>query len=702
MRKRRPQLSPLADQMVSWAKDQRGVNAKLQRSTESQVDDPQIPGADQTIEVPEFRSQPDILDLLEGNGLIDEDLDELPARIDQAGSVPPDQPPGEMNSNKYKNSTISIDGQTVRSRKPEVAEGSSLDPETPMPDRAQENNQTGEVRKTISKPERKARNRGPAKERRGGADRRNVALTVVPGLAPTRSKRMGPGRVFDQEAPGLSLPERYENPDPSASGIQPVWHLPAPFDRVRLGLRARATLALALGSLFISVLVSTLTFLVARTSFVDAQRTAAVKVVNTHVEAVQSAYGKGANVRLVLINQDAQAILVTVDGKRISNKLLLEDVPKALQTLLDSKAVAGSQIVETSEGKRLFVGIKLPGLDGAKFFERTGLGDVERNVNILGRTLALVTALSTIGAALVGRSVARQVVRPLRNVADAAAEISSGRLDTRLPRSGDVDLDPLLASFNNMAATLQQRVEREGRFASDVSHELRTPLTALSTAAQLLQGRREEFSERSQRAVDVLVSQTQHFERLVLDLLEISRFDAGAAEIHREVLHLPEFVRLVVAINSPFVDGDGARVEIPVDDSEMIYPEVSLDKRRVERVVANLLQNAANYGGGAVRVSLADVIENDQPYVRIAVDDDGPGVPDAEKTAIFERFARGQATKGNANSPKGTGLGLALVSAHVALHDGRVWVEDRENGGARFVALFAVEERVAPDAEDVA
>jgi two-component system, OmpR family, sensor histidine kinase MtrB len=670
----------------------------------------------------------DLLELLEADGLNDEDLDELPSSI-AIGETPlrslttkgsglettdlnhSDSKTSDLKSTDHKSTdhkstdhkstelrSTDLKSNDLKSAEVGVVDVESLVSADPLVHDA--DSEDG----ALTKSARRAQDRVLAKERRRGADRRQLALTVAPGLVPTRSRRVGQGRVFDQESPGLSLPDRYENSETVAPlAVQALWHLPAPFDRVRLGLRARATLALALGSLVISVLVSTLTFLVARTSFVDAQRTAVLKVVNTHVEAVQAAVSKDSNVRLVLINQDAQAVLVKADGERISNKLLLDDVPDALQTLLGApKTSAASQIVATPDGKRIFVGIKLPGLDGAKFFERAGLGDVEKKVNSLGRTLALVTALSTLGSALVGRSVARQVVRPLRNVANAAAEISSGRLDTRLQRSGDVDLDPLLASFNNMAATLQQRVEREGRFASDVSHELRTPLTALSTAAQLLQGRREEFSERSQRAVDVLVSQTQHFERLVLDLLEISRFDAGAAEIHREVLHLPEFVRLVVAINSPFVDGDGARVEIPVDDSEMIYPEVSLDKRRVERVVANLLQNAANYGGGAVAVSVADVTEDEKPYVRITVDDNGPGVPEAEKTAIFERFARGHATKGNANSPKGTGLGLALVSAHVALHDGRVWVEDRENGGARFVALFAVEERVAPEAEDVA
>ena len=146
--------------------------------------------------------------------------------------------------------------------------------------------------------------------------------------------------------------------------------------------------------------------------------------------------------------------------------------------------------------------------------------------------------MSTLGAAFIGRAVSARVVAPLRKVADAASDITKGQFDTRLPPTGDADLDPLLRSFNTMAESLQRRLEREARFASDVSHELRTQLTALSTAAQLLNSRRDEMPERSQRALDVLVNQTGHFERLVLDLLEISRFDAGAAELNSEVVDL--------------------------------------------------------------------------------------------------------------------------------------------------------------------
>jgi two-component system, OmpR family, sensor histidine kinase MtrB len=534
-----------------------------------------------------------------------------------------------------------------------------------------------------------------AGERRGTARNVPESPVVLPPLR--RPIPSATGAIFDQDTAWNPLPSDYENP--GALSVHHAWHLPAPFDRFRLGLRARATLALALGALLIAVLVSMLTYIVARQSFVSSRRDTVVKLALANAAAVQDAYiaSRGSlndvvrrqarqdAISLYVYDRSSQPDSITseADGQTIEPK----DIPKSLDATLDGGANAATQIAKSPNGQRLFVGIRLNGLGDARFYEIADLQGVEDNLNDLGRTLALAALVSALGAALVGRSVSAKVVRPLRNVANAAAEIANGRLDTRLQRSGDADLDPLLMSFNGMAQSLQLRLDREARFASDVSHELRTPLTALSTAAQLLKGRRDEFPERSQRAVDVLVTQTEHFERLVLDLLEISRFDAGAAELNTEVMDLPEFVRQVVAINAPVsIDSES---KMPTINSEgLSESEVCLDKRRVGRVVANLLQNAANYGGGATFIGLADDVLNDRPAVRITVDDDGPGVPDDEKEAIFERFRRGHAHQRGTSAPKGTGLGLALVAAHVALHGGRVWVEDGPTGGARFVAVL--------------
>ena len=512
-------------------------------------------------------------------------------------------------------------------------------------------------------------------------------------------------RVVPERTPGRTEYVGGDVPEEGTGRSRPAWQLPPPFDRIRLGLRARTTWALALGALVISVTVSTITFLVARPSFVN-QRTVAVErlAYANAAELIPALAQVDRSVDEVIERQrseNSSSILVSHARKTTytSSKALnvKRDLPAALMQLLADGAPAAHQIVDSPTGPKLIWAVRLDAVN-AEFYEIASLEDVERSLRQLARTLAIAAAISTLGAALLGRAVSRRVVRPLHDVADAAAGIARGQLDTRLERSGDVDLDPLLDSFNGMAATLQARLEREARFASDVSHELRTPLTALSTAAQLLHSRRDELGERSQRALDVLVTQTGHFERLVLDLLEISRFDAGAAELNSEVVDLPALVQQVVAIHD---------VDVPVDSSRLSRPDLRVDKRRVERIVANLLQNAALYGGGATRIELADgartaigtegggVIESfdtDPPIERVvvAVEDHGPGVPEDERLAIFERFRRGQAHVRGTSAPKGTGLGLALVAAHAQLHGGRAWVEERPGGGARFVVELAV------------
>ncbi len=535
---------------------------------------------------------------------------------------------------------------------------------------------------------------------------RVVAMDHHPSSLPAPVRRPLPSPnagFFDQDVAWAALPDDYERP--RELSMHKAWQLPAPFDRIRLGLRARATLAFALGALLISVLVSSLTYIVARTGFVASRTEAVQRLAFSNAVLVQTAYVSpgSRSVKNVVLRQaraDAISVFIVdpetarpgVKSKPIVYSSAQENdftIPPSIDAALQ-RSHAARQIVLLPQGRRLVVCVRLDGLGRARFCEIADLAEVEDQMQRLGRTLALAALVSALGAALVGRSVSARVVRPLRNVANAAADIANGRLDTRIQRSGDPDLDPLLNSFNGMAQSLQARLEREARFASDVSHELRTPLTVLSTAAQLLKGRRDEMPERSQRAVDLLVTQTEHFERLVLDLLEISRFDAGAAELNREILDLPEFVRQVVAINTSLnLDGE-PNPRVPVDDSELSEHEVMLDKRRVERIVANLLQNAANYGGGATGVLLADESIDGQRGVRITVEDAGPGVPDDEKASIFERFRRGKAHLRGTSAPKGTGLGLALVAAHAVLHNGRVWVEDRPGGGARFIAVLAV------------
>ncbi len=274
-------------------------------------------------------------------------------------------------------------------------------------------------------------------------------------------------------------------------------------------------------------------------------------------------------------------------------------------------------------------------------------------------------------------------MRPLGVVAAAASDIAGGRLDTRLDGGGDADLERLTRSFNQMADALQARIDRDARFASDVSHELRSPLTTLRTSIDLLDGRRDELSDRGQTALDLLSADVRRFDQMVQDLLEISRFDAGAASANFEEIRFSELVvRSVEALGGP---------PFPVEIQARAARAVVIgDKRRLERVVANLVQNARVHGGGAVRVAVEHVGEG-AGRVLLVVDDAGPGVSRADREHIFDRFARGAAAR-RRGTVEGTGLGLSIVAEHVRLHHGEVWVEDRPGGGARFVVALPVED----------
>jgi signal transduction histidine kinase len=221
-----------------------------------------------------------------------------------------------------------------------------------------------------------------------------------------------------------------------------------------------------------------------------------------------------------------------------------------------------------------------------------------------------------------------------------------------------------------------------------VSHELRSPLMTLAASVEVMEARRDEMPERAQAALDLLSSDVVRFQGLVEDLLEISRFDAGAIRLHLEELLVAEFVRQAVAVSS--------MPSTPIHVSDRAEQAlIRGDRRRLARVIANLIDNARAYGGGEPEISIAIVDDAAEPvtHVQIAVEDRGPGIPPDERDLVFERFARGGGA-GRRTGSEGAGLGLALVDEHVRMHGGRVWVEDRADGesGARFVIeLMATE-----------
>jgi two-component system, OmpR family, sensor histidine kinase MtrB len=452
----------------------------------------------------------------------------------------------------------------------------------------------------------------------------------------------------------------------------------------RLGLRARITLAFAVGALLLSGLMSIVTLALTRENLLNQREDAATVVVFENAGIVQQQAG----------NIDDAALLSSLRTPLGSRPILYngrEFVSRdpqygqdALPAELRDVVVSGqpSQMrFELRGDMQLGIGVPIPSA-GVAYFEIVSLGDLEDTLRALSVSLLGASLVTTLAGAGIGWWASRRALRPLTGVSTAATALAAGRLDTRLESSDDPDLQAITASFNDMAQALQDRIESDARFASDVSHELRSPLMTLAASIEVMNNQRAELPERSRAALDLMVADIDRFQQLVEDLLEISRFDAGVVHLELEEVHLAELVMQAVSHST---DAD-----IPVDvDAELAGVVVQADKRRIVRVIANLLDNAAKYGGGATGVSLRQADDG----VQIAVEDRGEGVPDDDRDLIFGRFNRGSAA-GRRGSSEGVGLGLALVAEHANLHGGRVWVEDRLDGeqGARFVVELPVEE----------
>ena len=451
-----------------------------------------------------------------------------------------------------------------------------------------------------------------------------------------------------------------------------------------LGLRARVTLTFALGGLLLSVAMTVLAFGVTRNNLVRQREQISVRETYIHARLMREGLRTASpDVPRLLASLETGAgsrAVVRHRGNWFSSSLALgrDALPAELRRTVDRGEPARQRFVHADEPV-LAVGVPVPASD-ALYFEVFDMHETDRALRVLSGALVAGAAVTTIAGGALGLWASRRALQPLREVSTAAADIASGNLRTRLDESADADLAALASSFNTMVDALEKRIERDARFASDVSHELRSPLTTIATSVEVLRSRQGELSERGQQALELLNEDVQRFERLVQDLLEISRFDAGVVELSRDEVLLPELVHHAVKA------GRWADVEVDVADgaSECI---VSVDKRRIERALANLFENATVHGDGLRAVG----VECGDGTARVTVDDSGPGVPDEFRALIFERFARGTAA-GQRSKGGGVGLGLSLVAEHVRLHGGRVWVEDAPGSGARFVVELPMEQ----------
>ena len=453
----------------------------------------------------------------------------------------------------------------------------------------------------------------------------------------------------------------------------------------RLGLQARLIAAFALGAFVLSTLLATVAYSLVRENLVRQRERAATSGLFLNANYVRQ--------QLATESIDQGTLLDTLRSPGGASPVLLsdgewfgdvgrgrEELPLTLRTMVEEGKPALMRF-ELDGETQLAVGVPLPAVDAA-YFEIASLHELEKTLSELGYALLAAGLLTTLAGVILGILTSRRVLQPLAEVRQAAVAIAGGRLDTRVAVDDDADLGALVNSFNDMARALQERIERDGRFASDVSHELRSPLTTLAASVGVLEGRREELPERARAALDLLVADVARFSAMVEDLLEISRFDAGAVRLQLDEVRISELVcNAVESAPHPSVD-----VEIEAAAAEAV---VQADKRRMSRVLANLLDNAGRYGGGATRVTVS--LDGEGGRVQVAVEDNGPGIAEEDRERVFDRFARGSTEAGRRGAGEGTGLGLALVKEHVNLHGGRVWVEDRPSGpGARVVVELSV------------
>jgi two-component system, OmpR family, sensor histidine kinase MtrB len=466
----------------------------------------------------------------------------------------------------------------------------------------------------------------------------------------------------------------------------------------RLALRSRILFMFALGSLFLALFLLAAAYSFTRSSVMNQRDKAAIGRAYLDARSVQSSLSSAnaspaaALQTLTQLGVDKVALYVKGTWSAPKPQYGPTSIPAALQAkvITDKQPVPARMITTLVDKPVLIIGIPLPSVDAA-YFEFVDLSDASKTLRSVLLSLLFAAIITTLAGGLLGTVVASRAVRPLADAAQAAQAIAGGRMDTRLEPTDDPDLRLLAHAFNDMASALQTRVERDARFASDVSHELRSPLMTLAASVEVMQARREDMPERAQAALDLLVADVTRFQGLVEDLLEISRFDAGAIRLNLEDLLVAEFVRQAVAVSSvpttPITVTDRAEAVI-----------IRGDRRRLARVVANLIDNARLHGGGDAAITVTEPDGEGEPlgHIWIIVEDHGSGVPIEERELIFERFARG-AVAGRRSSSDGAGLGLALVDEHVRMHGGRVWVEDRLDGepGARFVLELPADELAA-------
>lgn len=392
------------------------------------------------------------------------------------------------------------------------------------------------------------------------------------------------------------------------------------------------------------------------------------------VDLLQILQGRGFDVVATVAGEPPRSNSIGVSETTIPESLRdgVEDggVGHAVLQGPDHRSLAFGTVVPVTE---------LPEYKDTQVYFFYSLEADDRTLGLLRFVLIAVVAVAAVIAAAVGLRLADRTIRPLRAAAEAARSVAQGELETRIEERGEDELSQLATSFNRMTEALSARIDRERRFVADVSHELRTPLTTLKTSIDYLADRVSDLPPRIASAIGLAAEEVRSLQRLVDDLLELSRAEAGGVEVSRDEVDLVNFASELVRRRAP---DDDVRIEGP---DRLV---VATDKMRLERVVGNLLENAVFHAGSSGVCITVDQIDG---HARITVSDSGPGIPEDQLEHIFDRFWRGDASR-RRDGRIGAGLGLAIVRENASLIGAELDVESVVGRGTRFDVVLGMDE----------
>ena len=381
-------------------------------------------------------------------------------------------------------------------------------------------------------------------------------------------------------------------------------------------------------------------------------------------------------------------LVVPGDGPRAATSAgPVSQIPETLRDFVKAGQVSYQYATVSTDGfhgRALIVGSPTTGpVSNLELYLIYPLSSEERTIALVRGTMLTGGSVLLVLLAAIAVVVSRQVVQPVRSASRIAERFAEGHLTERMPVRGEDDMARLAVSFNDMAESLSRQITQleefgnlQRRFTSDVSHELRTPLTTVRMAADLIYDHSEDLDPSLRRSTELMVSELDRFETLLNDLLEISRHDAGVAELSVEQLDLRSTVRSALENVGHLAHDAEVDVDVQLPDTEVI---AEVDPRRVERILRNLIANAIDHAENKpVQIRMAA----DDDTVAVTVRDFGVGLRPGEEKLVFSRFWRSDPSRVRRSG--GTGLGLAISIEDARLHQGRLEAWGEPGKGACF------------------